>query len=150
MSSNSFDQFDTKDMCPKLTADCAIWSQDQQILLVKRKKPPFQGLWALPGGKLEPGETLEEAAARELREETGLSGIPLDQFHTYSDPNRDPRGHYVSTVYVWQMDKDAADIPVKAGDDAAEADWFHWNALPDLAFDHLAIIMDTFDFDEEE
>ncbi len=121
-----------------LTVDMVLLSTGPQILLIKRRKWPFQDMWALPGGKLNPGESLEEAAARELCEETGVQGVALRQFHTYSDPQRDPRGHFVSTVYVAQFN--ASSMTVQAGDDAKEARWFPITQLPALAFDHGIII----------
>jgi ADP-ribose pyrophosphatase YjhB (NUDIX family) len=106
------------------------------IVLVRRSNPPPG--WALPGGFVDAGETLESAAVREALEETGLAVRLGRQFHTYSDPARDPRRHTVSTVFL----ADAAGEP-RAGDDAAEARIFAPGALPaPMAFDHAAIIAD--------
>lgn len=125
-----------------LTVDMVLLSADRQILLIKRRKWPFQDMWALPGGKLNPGESLEEAAARELCEETGMQGVALRQFHTYSDPQRDPRGHFVSTVCIAKFN--TSSMTIQAGDDAKEARWFLVTQLPTpLAFDHSAIISDV-------
>ncbi len=125
---------------PTLTADIALLSTDQRVLLIKRRKWPFADMWALPGGKLNPGESLEETALRELREETGVQGLALTQFRVYSNPERDPRGHFISTVYVALLDADT--INIQAGDDAKEAQWFPLTELPALAFDHATILGD--------
>ena len=105
------------------------------IVLVSRRNPPLG--WALPGGFVDAGETLEAAAEREALEETGLAVRLVRQFHTYSDPARDPRRHTISTVFV----ADAEGVPV-AGDDAAEARVFAPSQLPTLVFDHAQIIAD--------
>jgi 8-oxo-dGTP diphosphatase len=110
-----------------------------RIVLVKRKHPPDG--WAIPGGFVDYGETVEEAAVREALEETSLQIRLIRQFHVYSDPNRDPRGHTVSVVFI----ASAIGSPV-ANDDAAEARVFTRNALPSpVAFDHLQILSDYFD-----
>jgi 8-oxo-dGTP diphosphatase len=121
---------------PAVTADIIIFKSvaDQQyVLLIERKNPPFDGMWALPGGFLNMDETLEEAALRELQEETGISGIELTQFHTFSKVNRDPRHRTITTVFIGHADEN---ILVMAGDDAAEVRWFSVTELPPLAFDH--------------
>jgi len=108
-----------------------------KIVLIKRKNPPYG--WALPGGFVDYGESYETAAAREAEEETGLVVQNLKQFRTYSDPDRDPRQHTASTIFIAQADTE----PV-AGDDAAEAALFTEGNLPDLAFDHGKIVADYF------
>jgi ADP-ribose pyrophosphatase YjhB (NUDIX family) len=109
------------------------------VLLVKRKHPP-EG-WAIPGGFVDYGETVEEAAVREALEETSLRIRLVRQFHVYSDPKRDPRSHTVSVVFI----ASASGNPV-ANDDAAEARVFTRDALPSpMAFDHLQILSDYFD-----
>ena len=108
-----------------------------EIVLIKRKNPPYG--WALPGGFVDYGESYETAALREAEEETGLAVTDLQQFHTYSDPGRDPRQHTASTVFIAKADKK----PV-AGDDAAEAALFTKETLPDLVFDHAKIVADYF------
>jgi 8-oxo-dGTP diphosphatase len=106
------------------------------IVLIRRKNPP-EG-WALPGGFVDYGETLEDAAVREAREETGLDVMLLRQFHSYSDPHRDPRQHTISTVFLAEAVGQAV-----AGDDAAEIGVFSAEELPDnLAFDHRQILED--------
>jgi len=109
-----------------------------RIVLIKRKNPP-RG-WALPGGFVDYGESLESAALREAKEETGLEVALVRQFHTYSEPHRDPRHHTITTVYI----ANARGRP-KAGDDAAEAVLFSQATLPEsIAFDHRAILDDYF------
>lgn len=107
------------------------------VVLVKRKNPPVA--WALPGGFVDYGESLEQAAVREALEETGLCIRLGRQFHTYSEPDRDPRQHTVSTVFL----ATAEGTPV-AGDDAAEVAIFSEESLPVLAFDHSRILGDYF------
>ncbi len=108
------------------------------IILIKRKNPP-QG-WALPGGFVDYGETLESAAVREAKEEIGLDVELIRQFHTYSDPRRDPRHHTITTVYIAKAQGTAI-----AGDDAKEAGVFQKEALPEkIAFDHKEILNDYF------
>jgi 8-oxo-dGTP diphosphatase len=107
-----------------------------RIVLVSRKNPPHG--WALPGGFVDYGETVEEAAVREAKEETGLDITLVRQFHVYSDPSRDKRGHMMSTVFLAR----AGGVPVGA-DDAKEAQGFPPDDLPeDMAFDHRDIIAD--------
>jgi len=119
---------------PALTVDLIIEMAGGGLVLVKRKNPPHG--WALPGGYVDYGETLEQAAVREAREETGLQIELKRQFHTYSDPSRDPRRHTVTTVFVA-----TARGPVCAGDDAKAVCVFPWEEVPDqLAFDHAEIL----------
>ncbi len=122
---------------PRLTVD-AIIEFGGGIVLVKRRYPPPG--WAIPGGFVETGETLEDAAVREAREETGLRIRLIRQMHAYSDPARDPRGHTVSVVFVAEGSGE-----LRAGDDAADAGVFQRGALPgDIAFDHARILEDYF------
>ncbi len=112
------------------------------VLLIERGREPFKGRFALPGGFVEYGEDIDLAVAREIEEETGLSGLPFRQFHTFGKPNRDPRGHTVSIVYLAEI---IGDQPVViGGDDAAQAAWFPISRLPDLAFDHSYILEKVF------
>jgi ADP-ribose pyrophosphatase YjhB (NUDIX family) len=119
---------------PVPTVDLIIRAGDG-IVLVQRKYPPLG--WALPGGFVDAGETLEEAAEREALEETGLAVRLVRQFHTYSAPARDPRRHTITTVFL----ADADGIP-RGGDDAAEARIFPAADLPPLVFDHEQILAD--------
>lgn len=121
---------------PAVTADIIILKKSNTqhfVLLIERKHTPYEGMWALPGGFLEMDETLEEAALRELQEETGIFGVELKQFHTFSKVNRDPRHRTITTVFIGYTDDN---ISIEAGDDAAKAQWFSMNELPSLAFDH--------------
>jgi 8-oxo-dGTP diphosphatase len=127
---------------PAVTVDIAIFMPRgslYQILLIKRAAEPFQGLYALPGGFCEIDESLEQAAQRELLEETGLRGLPLTQIHTFSDPGRDPRGRIISTCFSGMLG-DPTQQHIKAADDAASLGWFDLDNLPELAFDHQLII----------
>jgi len=121
---------------PALTVDAIVYREDK-ILMVKRKNPPFEGAWALPGGFVEYGEPVEQALARELKEETGLEAQGPKLFNVYSDPGRDPRGHVVSLCFV----ADASGEP-KAGDDAKEARFLSSEELigREIAFDHKDIL----------
>ncbi|NLG11608.1 MAG: NUDIX hydrolase [Elusimicrobia bacterium] len=111
---------------------------DGNIVMIQRKNHPYG--WALPGGFVDYGETLEDAAVREAKEETGLDIIELQQFQTYSSPDRDPRHHTISTVFTGK----GRGI-LKGSDDAADAKLFTKNTLPkDIAFDHRKILNDYF------
>ncbi len=121
---------------PIPTVDIIIELEDGSIVLIKRKNPPYG--WALPGGFVDYGESLEDAALREAKEETGLEVELKGQFHAYSDPDRDPRHHTITVVFK----ASAKGIP-EAGDDAAEVKAFHLNQLPkQMAFDHSQILRD--------
>jgi 8-oxo-dGTP diphosphatase len=126
---------------PAVSADITVFRQynnNLQILLIRRKNQPFQGMWALPGGFMEMDESLEQTAVRELEEETGLRGIDLKQFKTFSQVNRDPRTRVVTTVF-YGFAEDGNDC-AKGNDDAEEAEWFPVAGLPQLGFDHARII----------
>ena len=123
---------------PSVTVDIIIEMPDGGVVLIERLNPPFG--WALPGGFVDYGETLEEAAIREAREETSLDVSLIEQFHTYSDPARDPRGHTISTVYI----ATATGTP-RADDDAVAIGVFVEGALPEpIVFDHSKILDDYF------
>ena len=129
---------------PAVTTDIAIFARAREsveILLIRRKNPPYQGAWALPGGFLDKDETAETCAARELEEETGVSAEGLELVGVYSEPERDPRGRTVTLAYAAMVD--AGSIRPEARDDAAEVGWFDIGDLPALAFDHDRIIADA-------
>jgi 8-oxo-dGTP diphosphatase len=131
---------------PALSADIAVFRPDgnkMQILLIRRKYPPYEGMWALPGGFMEIDETLEQTASRELEEETGLKNIDLHQFRTLSQVDRDPRTRVVTTVFYGFADEENS-LAI-GGDDAEEAGWFEVNALPPMGFDHQEIVMSILD-----
>jgi 8-oxo-dGTP diphosphatase len=112
-----------------------------RVLLIQRKKPPFEGEWALPGGFVEPGETLEAAARRELWEETGLQPVRLEQLQAFGQPGRDPRGWVISIAYLALLDaEEAAAWQPRAASDAGDVAWFELQDPPPLAFDHAHIL----------
>jgi 8-oxo-dGTP diphosphatase len=126
---------------PSVTVDTIIFAmKDSEIflLLIERKHDPFKGKWAIPGGFVDINESLADAACRELKEETTLTNVELEQFHSYGDPGRDPRGRTITVSYRTLLAKIPGDI--KGADDAADARWFPIDALPELAFDHQKII----------
>jgi ADP-ribose pyrophosphatase YjhB (NUDIX family) len=121
---------------PLLAVDIIIELPGKRIMLIERKNPPHG--WALPGGFVDYGESLEAAAMREALEETGLSLVGMKQFHAYSEPDRDPRAHTVSVVFIGK-----GEGTPKAADDAARLEVFALDNLPDdLAFDHARILSD--------
>ena len=123
---------------PFPTVDIIIELDDRGVILISRKNYPFG--WALPGGFVDYGESLEDAAVREAKEETGLDIKLIGQFHTYSRPDRDPRHHSISTVYIAK----ASGAP-RAADDAKEVGIFTRDTLPEpIAFDHGEILEDYF------
>ncbi|HUV89665.1 MAG TPA: NUDIX domain-containing protein [Anaerolineae bacterium] len=126
---------------PSVTADVIIFTlrgNDLQVLLIRRKYSPFEGMWAIPGGFVGISESLEEAARRELEEEAGVRDVYLEQLYTFGDPGRDPRGRVITVAYFALVP--AAVISPRAGDDAAEARWWSVVHLPPLAFDHVGIL----------
>ncbi|WP_348303812.1 NUDIX hydrolase [Methanothrix sp.] len=127
---------------PLLAADAVILFQDG-IVLIRRNNPPYQGCYALPGGFVEIGETIEDAAIREAREETGLDINLLGLVGVYSDPARDPRGHVVSAAFLAR-----ASGRLQSGSDARSAQVFPREELPRLAFDHEQIISDALHLEE--
>ena len=126
-----------------MTADVAVLRMVDipEILLVQRKDPPFKDMWALPGGFMEMNETLEEAARRELLEETSIIAGELIRFDTYDKPGRDPRGRTITQVFVLLWKKEMGQP--RAGSDARALAWHELIAMPELAFDHALIINDV-------
>jgi 8-oxo-dGTP diphosphatase len=128
---------------PMLTVDVvalARTSDPARVLLIQRRHPPFAGRWALPGGFVEEGEQVHQAAPRELAEETGVRVEELQLLGVYDTPGRDPRGWTVSVVYLAHLEQERE---LTAGDDAGDARWFAIDALPELAFDHALILADA-------
>jgi 8-oxo-dGTP diphosphatase len=125
---------------PALTTDCVIFDARGRVLLIRRGHPPFAGAYALPGGFVEIGETVEGACRREVHEEVGIKVSGLRLVGVYSDPTRDPRGHTASVAFLALLPDGG--VPA-AGSDAAAAEWVSdWRRLP-LAFDHAKIIADA-------
>jgi len=124
---------------PALTADCVVVDPDRGVLMVRRKNPPYKGSLALPGGFVEIGETVEDAARRELKEETGLDAINLALIGVYSRPDRDPRGHTCSVAFLTRDAQGTAN----AGDDAEAVIWIKDIDGIEIAFDHREIITDA-------
>jgi 8-oxo-dGTP diphosphatase len=127
---------------PMVTVDAVVFSLSEgrtQVLLINRGKEPYKGKWAVPGGFIEIDEELEDAVARELAEETGLTGVRLEQMHAFGRCGRDPRGRQISIAFTGIAT--AGQDKIHAGDDAAKAQWFNIKELPtDLAFDHDEMI----------
>lgn len=125
---------------PALTVDAIVLAGDPGnywLLLIQRKKDPFIGCWALPGGFVDMDETLEKACVRELEEETGLELTSMEQFRVFDAIGRDPRHRTISVVfYAFISDKK----PVSGSDDAEKAEWFPIDKLPSMAFDHSEIV----------
>src|SRR6266571_2792122 len=122
---------------PSVTVDVVMMSLrqcDLQVLLVKRRAWPYEGMWAIPGGFVNINESLEAAARRELQEETGVENVYMEQLYTFGDPGRDPRTRVITVVYFALLD--SARLQVRAADDAADVGWFSVYQLPPLAFDH--------------
>jgi 8-oxo-dGTP diphosphatase len=126
---------------PAFTVDILIFVKEKDelsVLLIQRDKPPFEGLWAFPGGFVDIDETLEDASLRELKEETSITGIELQQLYTFGALDRDPRHRTVTVVYYGFAP--SKDIYFKAADDARNAAWFNVKNIPQLAFDHEEIL----------
>lgn len=126
---------------PAVTADIVIFTirdRKLKILLVRRAGEPYRGAWALPGGFVESNEALDQAATRELEEETGVTGVFLEQLYTFGEPNRDPRERVITVAYYALIPSDR--LRLQAADDAEAVGWFAMDDLPALAFDHADII----------
>ena len=126
---------------PAVTTDIVIFTirnEQLKVLLIRRASDPFKGSWALPGGFVEIDESLEHCALRELKEETGITGVYLEQLYTFGQQNRDPRERVITVAYYALVPFDR--LQPQAASDAVEADWHSINQLPELAFDHKKII----------
>lgn len=125
---------------PAVTVDVVLATREvrPRVLLIQRKKDPFAGTWALPGGFVEENEKLADAARRELKEETSLDVADIEQLYTAGDPGRDPRGWTISVVYLARVN--ANELKPIAADDAAAVAWYPLDKLPKLAFDHAMIL----------
>lgn len=127
---------------PSVTTDCVIFGydgHDLKILLVERGIEPFKGMWAFPGGYLQMDETALECAKRELKEETGLDQAYMEEFKTFSEVDRDPRGRVITIAHIALV----RITQVQGGDDAAKARWFRLSEVPHLAFDHDMILREA-------
>src|SRR5688500_17517916 len=126
---------------PALSVDCVVFGRESgsvKVLLIRRKRPPFEGAWAIPGGFVEPQETLMQAALRELEEETSVKLERAEQLRVFDAVDRDPRERVISVVH-WTV-VNAADHTPRGSDDASEAAWFDLHELPQLAFDHAEVL----------
>lgn len=126
---------------PSVTVDLVVFTikdSKLKVLLIKRALDPFKGKWAIPGGFVQVNETIEDAAKRELEEETGIKEVYLEQLYTWGGLERDPRGRVISISYFALINSDG--IKLEATTDAVEAGWFDVNKIPSLAFDHKNIL----------
>ncbi len=125
---------------PSVTVDCVIFGLDGsslKVLLIQRDSPPFADAWALPGGFIEMTESLHDAALRELKEETSVDNLYIEQLYTFGDVERDPRGRVITVAYYSLVN--LSGHPARADSDARNAGWFEINNLPGLAFDHQKV-----------
>ncbi len=129
---------------PSLTADMCLYDregEDLYVLLIRRGRPPYQGWWALPGGFVEPGETVENAAARELSEETGVANSDCEMIGVFSEAGRDPRGWTVTAAFRARVDRSRIDA--RGMDDAADARWFRLIFHKEGGSLHLSLTSET-------
>lgn len=141
MEENIKDYDPSKYERPSVTVDIVIFTitdNDLKVLLIKRKGPPYQNFWAIPGGFVKIDESLEEAAFRELKEETGVSDVYLEQLYTFGDPRRDPRTRVITVAYFALINSEKLEL--YASTDAEEVRWYSTKELPSLAFDHSKIM----------
>jgi 8-oxo-dGTP diphosphatase len=130
---------------PALTVDVILFAlneDDLSVLLVRRRRSPFEGAWAFPGGFVDVGEAPRDAARRELGEETGIRGVHLEQLRAYGEPERDPRGHVVTVAYLGVVGH-TTHLQAEAGSDAGQVRWWRTSNPPSLAFDHSKILNDA-------
>ncbi|MEL6554711.1 MAG: NUDIX domain-containing protein [Cyanobacteria bacterium J06621_11] len=127
---------------PALTVDCVVFGyaagSSLQVLLIKRKLPPYVGMWSLPGGFVQMEESVDAAAVRELHEETGVRNVFLEQLYTFGSPQRDPRERVISVAYYALIS--LQEHPLQAATDASDAQWFEFSNIPELGFDHQEIL----------
>jgi len=127
---------------PAVTVDCVIFGLEKnsrlKVLLIQRNNPPYREYWALPGGFVDMDEKLQDAALRELEEETGVTDVFIEQLYTFGHPQRDPRGRVISVAYYALVNLE--EHPVRADSDARHVQWFDLKTLPPLAFDHAQIL----------
>jgi 8-oxo-dGTP diphosphatase len=141
MEDNIKDYDPSKYERPSVTVDIVIFTirdNDLKVLLIKRKGPPYQNFWAIPGGFVKMNESLEEAAFRELKEETGVSDVYLEQLYTFGEPGRDPRTRVITVAYFALINSEKLEL--YASTDAEEVRWYSTKELPSLAFDHSKIM----------
>ena len=132
---------------PAVTSDALVFrinDEKAEVLLIKRGHPPYEEMWACPGGFMDMDETPKEAAIRELHEETSLTDVELFQFQAYGDVNRDPRHRTIAIAYTGFLTNN--NVQINGGDDASDARWFDIANLPPLAFDHELIVADAIAF----
>lgn len=128
---------------PSVTVDVVIFciqEESLKVLLVKRALEPFKGMWAIPGGFVRIGESLDNAAKRELEEETGVKNVYLEQLYSFGEIERDPRGRVITVSYFALVNSFKKKEELRAATDVSDVEWFSINSLPKLAFDHKKII----------
>jgi len=127
---------------PMITVDIVLFTVTEgrlKVLLIQRKRPPYANMWAIPGGFIHTGESLEDAAKRHLFEETNVQDVYLDQLYAFGDPDRDPRSRVITVAYYALISRDKLKLEARAN--AADVGWFDVTHLPELAFDHERIVL---------